>query len=64
MAYGHSGAGAVTWHRRITNEMERLLQMALGNHSFALPYWNFSGSAGKRSFVFCMTNICPLDPQT
>lgn len=37
IAYGHDGAGAVTWHRRVTNEMEALLQLALGNSSFGLP---------------------------
>jgi hypothetical protein len=47
LAYGHGGGGAVTWHRRITGEMEHLLQLALGNYSFAIPYWNFTGSAGS-----------------
>jgi hypothetical protein len=47
ISYGHGGGGAVTWHRRITGEMEHLLQIALDNTSFAIPYWNFTGSAGS-----------------
>lgn len=47
IAEGHVGSAAIPYHRGLVNAIEKALQYALDNSTFALPYWNWTYSEGN-----------------
>ena len=40
--YAHEGTGFPTWHRLFLLWLEREIQIEISNHTFRLPYWEWS----------------------
>ena len=49
--YAHEGTGFPTWHRLFLLWLEREIQVAIDDHTFRLPYWDWS-QLSQREILF------------
>jgi hypothetical protein len=49
MAYGDGEHGALTWRRQLLLRLEADLRLAVGDPTFALPYWKWSKTSGNNN---------------
>ena len=49
--YAHEGTGFPTWHRLFLLWLEREIQIQINDHTFRLPYWDWSDPS-QREFLF------------
>lgn len=43
----HGTAGFLPWHRHYLNQFEQICGELINDHTFALPYWDWTDKAGK-----------------